>query len=249
MLSDITPIILTFNEQDNIERTLSALSWAKDVVVIDSFSTDSTLTICSKFENVRVIQNKFENFAQQCNFALSQTFQTQWVLSMDADYVVTPELANSFSTLTPEQTTNGYEIGFEYLINGQALRGSLYPPRVSLYRKAQAHYHQDGHAHRVQVAGNVLSLKEKFQHDDRKPYERWLASQKKYAAQEAEKLSASTWKQLSWPDRMRFLAIAPIIMLPYTLFIKGLVLNGLPGIEYARQRLIAEIELQKARFK
>ena len=249
MLNNITPIILTYNEQDNIERTLSALTWAKEVLIIDSFSTDNTLEICKRYSNVRVIQNAFENFAQQCNFALSQTLMTEWVLSMDADYVVTPDLINELSALVPANDITGYRISFEYLINGQALRGSLYPARVCLYRQKSAHYEHDGHAHRVSISGEVISLSAKLQHDDRKPYSRWLSSQKKYAQQEVEKLSASSWAELSWPDRLRRLGIAPLIVLPYTLFIKGLDLNGKQGIEYARQRFIAELELQKARFK
>jgi len=90
MLKQITPIILTFNEAPNIKRTLAALSWAERVLVIDSFSTDDTLEICASFDNVSVLQNHFENFAQQCNFALQQDIHTEWVLSMDADYIVTP---------------------------------------------------------------------------------------------------------------------------------------------------------------
>jgi Glycosyltransferases involved in cell wall biogenesis len=249
MLDDITPIVLTYNEQANIQRTLSALRWAKRVLIIDSFSSDETLQLCESFENVHVVQNEFINFAQQCNFALSQDINTEWVLSMDADYVVTPELQNEFSKLVPTDNTNGYKISFEYLINGQALRGSLYPARTCLYRQKCAHYKQDGHAHRVNISGKVLPLNAKLQHDDRKPYSRWLSSQKKYAQQEIQKLTASSWHDLSWPDRLRRLGIAPFVVLPYTLFIKGLILNGSTGFEYSRQRFIAELELQKARFK
>jgi glycosyltransferase involved in cell wall biosynthesis len=249
MLNLITPIIATFNEASNIERVLAALTWAEEVLVIDSFSTDETLDICAQFNNVRVIQNEYIGPTEQSNFGLSQDIKTPWVLSMDADYIVTEDLQNEISGLSPSNAVRGFEIGFEYLINGLPLRGSLYPPRTALYRRKFAHYRRDGHTQRVEIDGLVLNLQCKIQHDDRKPYSRWLASQRKYAAQEAHKLSASNWKNLSWPDRLRYWGIAPFVIIPYTLLIKGVVLSGKPGLEYTRQRFIAEMHLQLARIK
>lgn len=249
MLKHITPIIHTFNEAANIERTLNAVAWANSVLVIDSFSTDETLDICARFGNVTVIQNEYHGPTAQSNFGLAQDLNTDWVLSMDADYVVTPKLQTELSQLSPNEDVKGFEISFEYLINGTPLKGSLYPPRTALYRRVNTHYQRDGHTQRAIVDGLVLSLQQKMQHDDRKPYARWLASQRKYAAQEAEKLAATPFASLSWPDRMRYLGIAPLLVVPYTLFFKGLVGSGSAGLEYTWQRVIAEVYLQSARFK
>lgn len=248
MLDDITPIIATYNEAPNIERTLNALVWANEVLVIDSFSTDNTLKICARFNNVRVLQNTYTGPTDQSNFGLEQSIQTEWVLSMDADYVVTPQLKSEIEALSPNDDVRGFEIGFEYLINGRPLRGSLYPPRTSLYRHQSAHYQRDGHTQRVVIDGLVLTLEHSMQHDDRKPYSRWLASQRKYAAQEAEKLTGADWKTLSWPDRLRYWGLAPIAVIPYTLFAKGLIFSGYAGLEYTWQRIVAEAYLQLARL-
>lgn len=249
MLDQITPIIATYNEAPNIERTLSALSWAKEVLVIDSYSDDQTLAICAQFNNVRVIQNRYEGPTEQSNFALAQEIKTDWVLSMDADYVVTQALENEIAALAPNSGIKGFEIGFEYVINGQPLKGSLYPPRTSLYRRDSAHYRRDGHTQRVAIDGLVLKLSHRMQHDDRKPYSRWLASQRKYADQEAKKLAAATWQSLSWPDRLRYLGIAPLAVIPYTLLVKGLALSGIAGLQYTWQRVVAEVYLQLARLR
>ena len=248
MLNNITPIILTFNEEDNLERTLSPLSWANEVLLIDSGSTDRTLEIAESFSNIRVIHNPFESFSQQCNFALQQDIQTDWVLSMDADYVVPQSLIEELQNLKPGDA-NGYQISFEYLIDGEALRGSLYPPRICLYRHQYARYRQDGHAHKVEVTGRIESLESKIQHDDRKPESRWLASQDKYARQEAQKLKSSRWGQLGFADKLRRLGIGPLLVLPYTLLIKGVILDGRPGWKYAMQRLTAEKKLWLALFR
>jgi len=218
MLKKITPIVITFNEQANIERTLSGLSWAKEVLILDSFSSDETLAICRRFSNVRIVQRHFDDFAGQCNFALQQDIKTEWVMSMDADYVLTAELVNEINEL------------------GE-------------YKKQLATYLQDGHAHKVAINGSLDRLVARIQHDDRKPFGRWLNSQKNYARQEATKLSQISWSQLSWPDRSRALGIAPLLVVPYSLLIKGLLFSGWPGFIYTGQRFIAELYLQLARLK
>lgn len=247
MLNQITPVILTFNEEANIRRTLSALEWASDVLVVDSLSTDSTLDICAEFNNVRVVNHAFDSFAKQCNFALSQDIKTDWVLSMDADYVVTQALIDELTDLKPRPEIYGYKISFQYLIGGKPLRGSLYPARTSLYRKSSALYVQDGHAHHVEINGKVSALKAKIQHDDRKANKRWLNSQWRYAQQEANKLKQTHWRDLSLADKVRKTGLAPLVVLPYTLFAKGLILNAWPGLVYSSQRFIAELYLQIAR--
>lgn len=247
MLDQITPVILTYNEQENLHRTLSALDWAINVIVVDSFSTDDTLDICAQYSNVTVTQHEFSSHSEQSNFALSLVDKTPWVLSLDADYIVTPALKAELSELTPNEIA-GYQINFHYVIRGKILNGSLYPPRTCLYRKANAHYIQDGHTQRVSIDGNTGTLNQILLHDDRKPYSRWFSSQKNYATLEATKMKGVKWNALSWPDRVRYIGLGPLLVLPYTLFVKGLILNGLAGLEYTFQRFIAELFLIQARF-
>jgi len=249
MLKDITPVVLSYNEEANLERTLAALSWANDVLVVDSFSDDASLEICEKFQNVRLIQRRFDDAASQCNFALEQNIQTEWVLSMDADYVVTKELDKEIGALQPPARIHGYEIGFTYLIEGQPLRGSLYPPRTCLYRRGSANYILDGHTQRVQIRGDVDKLKCKMLHDDRKPYSRWLHSQHRYAGLEAIKMRNTPWSKLSLQNKVRKLGLAPLLVVPYTLFAKALILDGIAGLRYTGQRFTAEMCLLKARLK
>src|ERR1041385_6340109 len=105
MLDQITPLVLTYNEAPNIGRTLEKLSWAKEVVVVDSFSTDETLEIIRKFPQVRLVQRKFDNHTAQWNFGLAQV-RTDWVLSLDADYVLSEELIHEIRVLKPPSTSD-----------------------------------------------------------------------------------------------------------------------------------------------
>jgi glycosyltransferase involved in cell wall biosynthesis len=243
MLADITPLILTFNEAPNLRRTLERLTWAKEIMVLDSFSTDETLDIARSFPNVRVLQRRFDTFAGQCNFGLQQ-IGTEWVLSLDADYVLTDELNREIATLTPASGVNGYRARFTYCVHGRPLRASLYPPRTVLYRKARASYRDEGHGHRVAVAGATADLGGAILHDDRKPLDRWFGEQLKYAALESRSLLQTPRAQLNRADRIRRGIIwAPFLVFFYTLFARGLILDGWAGWFYVCQRTLAELIL------
>jgi glycosyltransferase involved in cell wall biosynthesis len=240
MLESITPLILTYNEAPNIGRTLRQLTWARRIVVIDSYSTDETLEILSRFPQVQVYQRTFDTFASQCNVGLRQ-ITTEWVLSLDADYAITDELIEEIKRLQPDESVNSYWAEFKYCIFGEPLRGALYPPRKVLYRCNKAIYEDDGHAHRVYVEGETARLASFILHDDRKPLSRWLGSQDRYMIQEAEKLRETQWGQLGLGDLIRRSKIfAPFIVLFYCLVIQRGILDGWTGWYYALQRVLAE---------
>jgi glycosyltransferase involved in cell wall biosynthesis len=240
MIEDITPVVITYNEEANIARTLDPLAWARRIVVIDSGSTDETLKIVQTYRQAEVFHRPFDDFASQCNFGIAQV-TTPWVLSLDADYELSKELVIELHRLNPESAIGGYRARFVYRIFGRPLRGTLYPPRTVLYRKDKAFYRNEGHGHRVTVAGEVLPLLGVIFHDDRKPLAHWFRAQQRYASKEAEHLMASDRNALGGTDRIR-LAVwpAPLAVFLYTLILKGCLLDGWPGWYYALQRLLFE---------
>jgi glycosyltransferase involved in cell wall biosynthesis len=243
MLAKTTPLILTYNEESNLDRTLQQLTWAREIVIIDSYSTDRTLDIIAAYPQIRFIQHKFESFAQQCNFGLSQV-QSEWVLSIDADYVLGSELIDEIAAIEDRQEIDGYLVPFKYCVYGKPLRGTLYPARQVLYRTHKGMYANDGHAHRVKIDGQVRSLSHFIYHDDRKPLSRWLWAQDRYMVIESKKLLATSDLELSWGDRLRKRKIfAPAVILIYCLIVKGGILDGWQGWYYAFQRTLAELLL------
>ena len=245
MLEEITPLLLTYNEAPNIGRTLDHLSWARDIVVVDSFSRDKTLEVVGRFPQTRVFRREFDTHRDQWEFGLKETgIASEWVLALDADYVLTPQLVEELEALCPAPDTQGYRARFVYCVNGRPLRGSAYPPITVLYRREAAGYVQDGHTQRVEVAGQVSDLKASILHDDRKPLAHWLQSQSHYMRLEAEKLRRSDFHQLGWPDRLRKMrVVAPFLILTYCLLVKGTILNGRVGVYYALQRMFSELLL------
>ena len=243
MLDQITPLILTYNEAPNIARALAGVSWAADIVVVDSFSNDDTVAIAKSFPHVRVIQRAFDNHRNQWEFGLKETgITTPWVLALDADYVVSNELAAELEQLKPEAVA--YRANFIYCINGKRLRSGIYPPVTVLYRREAATYVQDGHTQRVAVQGRTGELQAPLLHDDRKSLRRWFRSQARYTELEAQKLLAADSTELGLADRMRrWVVLVPPIMLVYCLVVRGGVLDGWQGFYYAFQRTMAELML------
>ncbi|MBI1240904.1 MAG: glycosyltransferase [Nostoc sp. RI_552] len=243
MLEQITPLILTYDEAPNIERTLQQLTWAKTIIVIDSYSTDETLEILSDYPQITVFKRKFDSFACQCNYGLQQV-KSQWVLSLDADYILTDEIVNEINNLPLDTTIDGYFAKFKYCVFGKPLRGTMLPPRQVLYRREKASYQDDGHAHLVLVEGKSSQLTAYIHHDDRKSLNRWLWAQQRYMVIETKKLLETPNHELSLGDRIRKQKIfAPFIVLFYCLIIKGGILDGKYGLYYALQRVLAEILL------
>ncbi|MDJ0650999.1 MAG: glycosyltransferase family 2 protein [Xenococcaceae cyanobacterium MO_188.B19] len=243
ILQEITPLIITFNEAPNIKRTLEKLTWAKLIVVIDSYSTDETLEIIKSYPQVKIFYRKFDTFANQCNYGLEQ-IDSEWVLSLDADYILTQELISEINYLSPKNLCDGYFVNFKYCVFGKSLRGTLLPRRQVLFKRDKAHYVDDGHAHQVIVTGKSGHLNSYIHHDDRKPLNRWLKSQDNYMILEVKKLLETPHNQLSFGDKIRKTKIlAPFAIFFYCLVLKGGILDGWIGWYYALQRTLAEILL------
>ncbi len=244
-LSDITPLILTRDEEPNLERTLAQLTWAQDIVLVDSFSTDATVEIAKRFPNVRVFQREMDTLAGQSNYGLHQA-RTPWVLLLDADYYVPAAFVDELRTLEPASGVRAYRGAFRYAVGGKPLRASLYPPRIVLLHREHATVWQDGHAHRVVADGDVETLETKIIHDDRKSFARFVERQKRYMREEAEKLRQANPLTLTAAGRIRkMVVIAPFAVVVHTLFVKGLIFDGVAGLRYTWERFVAELILSR----
>jgi len=243
MLS-LSAVVLTYNGQENIRRNLEALVWVPKVLVIDSFSNDHTLEIARSFPNVQIVQRAFDTYANQRNAGLDR-IDTEWVLTLDADYVLTAELQEEIKKLEPPSDLAVYWAEFDYCIFGRPLRASIYPPRVAIFRTKRARYVDEGHSEQLRVKGKLAKLKGKIWHDDRKPLNRWFHSQDRYSEIEATYLLGARNKELNRADRIRkkWLIVAPMGMPVYLLLVRGLIFDGWNGFYYAFQRTVAEMML------
>ena len=241
MHKNVTPVVLTYNEEANIGRCLDQLRWANHVVVIDSYSDDRTVTICNSFPNVSVVKRKYDNYWSQRNYADKETVNTDWILALDADYILSDEFIEELATLGPDDQNAGYRCHFNFLLKGKKLRCSVYPPLIRLYRRDSSNYVQEGHKEVLQLNGKVSDLKARISHDDRKPLMRWIQSQVYYTPMEAGKLLQMN--RLRWKVRYvlrTWIPVSPIAIAFHILFVKGGIFDGVGGLYYCLQRVIAE---------
>lgn len=129
-LKKISAVIITFNEEQNIGRCINSLKDVVDeIVVVDSYSTDATEEICKEFE-VKFIKHKFEGHVQQKNWAVQQAIN-DYVLSLDADEVLSEELKNSIITLKKVNFLEfeGYSMNRLTSFCGKWVKHSWYPDK------------------------------------------------------------------------------------------------------------------------
>jgi glycosyltransferase involved in cell wall biosynthesis len=239
----ITPVILCFNEEANIGRCLERLRWAQSVIVLDSGSNDATQKLARGFANVRWYERAFDDHARQCNHVLDHLpIQTEWVLFLDADYVLTDELIEELGALQPSPHIAGWEMQFRYCVQGRPLRAALYPPRVCLFRRARGRYRQEGHTQVLDVRGSIERLAGRIHHDDRKPDVVFAKTQRKYARMEARWVMGRPFAALGFSDRVRrCVLVAPWLVPLWALLVRGVIWDGRAGWIYAWQRLRAEV--------
>lgn len=236
----LTAVILTWNEEENIARTLSRLNWLEKVIVVDSGSTDKTVELIKSFPNTEVYTRKFDTHAKQWNYGLSLC-ESEWILSLDADYILHDEFIKETRNFLTENSVTAYRAFFEFCVFGKPLRSNNTTPRPVLFKKADCIYYDDGHTQRLRINGKLETYKTKIWHDDRKPLLRWLINQSSYSIKEAEMLLNAPPDVLSVPSKLRKTKVfAPLFIFFYSLFIKGLIFNGWSGWYYTLQRTIAE---------
>ncbi|MEK6565704.1 MAG: glycosyltransferase family 2 protein, partial [Bacteroidota bacterium] len=108
-MTRLSVVIITHNEEQNIARCLESIRGVADeIVVVDSFSTDKTRAICQK-HGARFIRHKFEGHIEQKNFAMRQA-KSPYILSLDADEALSPELRQSILDVKNNWASDGYRI-------------------------------------------------------------------------------------------------------------------------------------------
>lgn len=166
-MTDVSVIILTFNEEKHIVRCLqSLLAFTDKLFIVDSFSTDRTVDIARSMGAV-VVQNAWVNYATQFNYGIAHNpFQTTWVMRMDADEYVLPELAQEINErmhLLPAQTGGVYVKRRVFFLNRWIKHGGFYPIwLLRLWRRGTGFCEQVWHDEHIKLTqGETIQ----FSHD------------------------------------------------------------------------------------
>ncbi|MFL2931224.1 MAG: glycosyltransferase family 2 protein [bacterium] len=190
-MSELSVVILTYNEEENIAQALeSVCGWADKVVVLDSFSTDKTVEIASTYP-CEIFTNRFKGYADQRNHSIKNLgVDSEWMLFLDADEWVSVEAKEEIKKLISKvPKENGFYIKRRFIWMGKWIRRGYYPTwLLRLFRTHKSHCESRLVNEHIVVDGDIGFLQNDIIHDDQKGISEWINRQNKFATLEMEEL-------------------------------------------------------------
>lgn len=250
-------LVLSQDEELQIETCLRSLAPATRIVLLDSGSTDRTLEIAGRFAAVEVVKRPFSNFADQRNSGLARFPVGEWVLHLDADERLTPGLAAELDSLEPPPGAVAFNLAGLVFMHGRPIpRASGYPVyQTRLTRAGAFEFEQVGHGQKAPAClGTLPRLRQPYEHHPfEKGFEHWRLRHARYAEQEARALLAgragpTVAHALRDPIARRQwlkhasarLPFRPALVWLYLMLVRGGIFEGSVGREYCRRRWLYE---------
>ena len=203
----ISALILTFNEENILSRCLESLSFVDEIIVFDSYSTDSTKIIAKK-HNAKFIQREFDNFAAQRNAGLCEVNSgSNWVLMVDADEIITEELKNEIiDVINRKSEVSLFRVRRKDMFFGKWLKySSGYPtwfPR--LFKNGEVQVEREINENYV-TKGEIAHLKEHLIHYPfNKGLSWWFTKHNNYSEKEAQLMLTEINQKFSFSDLFSF---------------------------------------------
>lgn len=228
MKHKISIFIITYNEAHIISKCLEKLKTFDEIIVVDSGSTDATVSICESF-GAKVISHKFENFGLQKQFALEQTTHN-WVLSLDADEVLSDALISELHNIKHQENINAYTIPRTHVFLNKIFRNGAESKRpiVRLFDKNFGKFTPNKVHETIEINGMIGKLHQEMLHYTVFDINTAIQKQIKYAMLSGELLYEKNKKS-------SFLKI--IIKFPFDFFryyvLQRNFLNGYAGFTWS----------------
>jgi glycosyltransferase involved in cell wall biosynthesis len=189
MREKISVLLPTFDNAATIRSTLESVRWADEILVVDSFSTDTTLAICREY-SARVIQHEYIQSAKQKNWAVPQCTH-EWVLQIDSDEILEPGLHEEIKDVIDRgPNVNAFRIPRKNHVLGRWMRnGGIYPDyQVRLFRRDHGRWRErEVHAH-LEVAGEIDTLRHHIMHYGMPNISKQLRNLDRYTRYEADEM-------------------------------------------------------------
>lgn len=189
----LSGLIITFNEEKNIQEILADFSICDEIIVVDSFSSDQTIFLAQQNPKVKIIQHAFEDFTKQRNIAL-EAATNDWVLFLDGDERITPELRQEIiSELNKAHKKEAYYFFRQFYFAGKSVNfsGTQNDKNFRLFRKSKCRYIGDKKVHEtLEVKGETAILKNKLLHYSFDNYEQFKKKMIYYGLLKGSELAA-----------------------------------------------------------
>ncbi|MEW6264666.1 MAG: glycosyltransferase family 2 protein [Thermodesulfobacteriota bacterium] len=226
MMSSLSAVIITLNEEQNIEPCLKSLAWTDEIVVLDSGSTDRTVDICRRF-GAEVHSQTWLGYAAQKNAAVALA-RGDWILSLDADERVTPGLAEEIRKVTavPEDRIAGYQVRRRVFFGSKWIRhGGFYPEwQVRLFRRGRGRFGDRAVHESLEVDGPVGRLDQDLEHYTYRGVSDFLSRMQRYSTLSAEEYARQS--RTTGPVRMTGRALFTFLQM---YFLRRGFLDGYEG--------------------
>lgn len=231
MPNTLSVVLITFNEAANLPRTLASIRWAQEIVIVDSGSTDSTLAVAAQ-AGAHVFTEPWRGFGPQKNSAISHA-TADWVLSLDADEEVSPELATEIqAVLAGKPPFDAYRIPRLNHFLGRPLRhGGYWPdPKLRLFRRGVALF-QDRPVHEtVQTDVPTGLLRNPLLHHCYPTLEDYIEHMNRYSTAGAAMLVAAGRAPRSLPGFLSAAVLNPAATFLYNYILRLGFLDGREGL-------------------
>jgi glycosyltransferase involved in cell wall biosynthesis len=194
MKTTITGVIITLNEEENLERCLRSISGlVTEILIVDSGSTDKTINIAKKF-GAKIFKRKFDNFSSQRNYGISKA-TSEWILSLDADEEIPKKLAKEIQDEVEKEEYDAFLIPRKNIIFGKEIKHTRWSPdkHVWLFRKSKAKFVSSIHEE-VKVHGKIGELENAKVHHSHKTVRDFINMMNTYTDLEADALVKSGTK-------------------------------------------------------
>lgn len=229
-MNKISAVIITYNEASRIKATLENLQWCDEIIVVDSHSTDQTVEICQSY-HCKVFLKKFEGYGTQKQFAVACASH-DWILSIDADEIVTKELQEEIKNLMVKDFTNhAFFIPRSLIFMSQKMRfgGEYRNLQLRLFNRKYANFNAATvHETVIVENGSIGKLQNELLHYSYKDTEDYFTKFNRYTSLAAEKLYQE--------GKSKPISLI-MIRLPFDFFykylIQGLILDGFAGFVWA----------------
>ena len=187
--NNISALLITLNEEKNIDEVLENLSFANEIIVVDSYSKDKTVQKIKKNKDVILIQREFENYTEQKGFALSQA-NNNWVLFLDADERIPPKLKEEILNVTRKNDSkvSAYYFLRQFMFQNQPLKFSGWQTdkNYRLFKKSKVHFDPSKIVHETLIVdGESATFKNKLIHFSYDNYEDYKKKMIKYGEMKA----------------------------------------------------------------
>jgi glycosyltransferase involved in cell wall biosynthesis len=223
--------IITLNEEQNLTRTLAGVQWADEIIVVDSGSTDLTVEIARSF-GAQVIEHPWTGFAAQKNFAISLCSGT-WILALDADEELSPELQQEIRTLLASSpTTDAFFLRRRNVFLGRWIkRGGFYPDaKLRLFRRGAAKFEDRPVHETVAFTGPTTMLQHDLIHHAYPTLSTYIEHMDRYSTLGAEVLLRNGRNSRSLPAFLWNVYLVPQLTFQWNYFCRGGFLDGREGL-------------------